>query len=54
MKAILTIKRGNKDAKNFTKELNVTPQEYDYIKEAACIINSKGGEEFISIYLFEI
>lgn len=54
MKVIMTIKRGNKDEKNFTRELDMTPQEYDYIKNAASVINCKGGEDFIGVYVHQI
>ena len=34
MKVIMTIKKGNKDPENFTRELDMTPQECEYLKEA--------------------
>lgn len=54
MKAILTIKSGNKDNKNFTRIIDMTAEEYDYIKETAIAINSKGGENFIDVFVFQI
>ena len=53
MKAILTIKTGNKDHKNFVREIEVTPDEYDYLQIAARSIN-KTGEQYMSVYLKEI
>lgn len=54
MKVIMTIKQGNMDKGNFTRELDVTPQECDYLKQAARIINQNGGQEFVGIYVKEI
>lgn len=51
MKAILTIKKGNKDSKNFTREIELTAQECEYLKDTARIINEKGGEDFLSVYI---
>lgn len=54
MKVIVTIKRGNKDTENFTRELDMLPGECAYLQEAARIINSKGGEDFLGVYVKQI
>ena len=54
MIVIMTIKRGNKDEKNFTRELEMTPQECEYLQEAARVINGKGDEEFMGVYVHQI
>ena len=54
MKVIVTIKHGNKDPGNFTRELDMTPEECEYLQEAARIINSKGGEHFLGVFEYQI
>lgn len=54
MKVIITIKRGNKDHENFTREIEITPQECEYLKDAARIINYKGNENLIGVYVRQI
>lgn len=54
MKVIVTIKEGNKAADNFTQEFDMTPQEYDKLKEISRAINSKAGEECITAYVHQI
>lgn len=54
MKVIMTIRQGNMCETNFTRELDVTPQECDYLKETARIINQNGGQEFMNIYVKEV
>lgn len=54
MIVIVTFKRGNKDAKIFCKEIEMTPQEYDNLKEITRTINSKAGEECASAYVYKI
>ena len=51
MKVILTIKKGNKDPENFTRVLELNAQECEYLKDTARIINTKGGEDFFSVYI---
>lgn len=50
MKAILTIKNGDKDSKNFCRELEIAPEEYDYL----CDVSRKSGEKFLSVYVSQI
>lgn len=43
MKVIVTIKRHNKDANVFCKEIEMTPQEYDNLKDISrdnCIVSA--------------
>lgn len=54
MQVIVTIKQGNKDPRNFTRELEMTQQECEYIQKTARIINSKGGEQFIGVYVHRL
>lgn len=54
MKVILTIKQGNKDERNFTRVLEVAPQEYDYLIETARIINHDGGQQYMGVYIMEV
>lgn len=54
MKVIMTIKKGNKDPENFTRELDMTPQECEYLKEAARIINSNGKQNYIGVFVHQI
>ena len=54
MKVIMTIRQGNMDEVNFTRELEITPQEYDYLKQTARTINQNGGQEFMNIYVKEV
>ena len=54
MKVIVTIKQGNKDPENFTRELDMTQQECEYLQKTARIINGKGGEELVSVYVHQI
>lgn len=54
MKVILTIKKGNKDPENFTRELDITPQECDYLKDAARLINYKSKENCIGVFIHQI
>ncbi len=53
MKAILNIKRHNKDANAFCKEVIMTPQEYDLLKEIAIEVNHRAGNDCVSVYVFE-
>ena len=54
MKVIVTIKRNNKDANIFCKELEMTPQEYDNLKEIGREINYRSGQECLSAYIHQI
>ena len=54
MKTIVTVKRGNKDANLLCKEIDITPHEYDNLKEISRIINSKLGEECFTAYVCQI
>lgn len=54
MKVIITIKKGNKDPENFTREIDMTPQECEYLQKTARIINSKGGEQFLGVYVHAV
>lgn len=54
MKVIVTIKRHNKDANVFCKEIEMTPQEYDNLKEIARLVNFKAESECISAYVHQI
>jgi len=53
MKAILTITSGNKDSKNFTRDLEVTPDEYEYLKRCERFIN-QGDNHFIGVHLYQL
>lgn len=52
MKVIMTLKQGNTDEKNFTRELEVTPQEYEYLMETSSCIN-QNGEEYMGVYIYK-
>ena len=54
MKVILNIKRHNKDANGFSKEVDMTPQEYDLLKEIAIEVNHRAGNGYISVIVSEI
>ena len=54
MKVILNIKRHNKDAKAFCKEIEITPQEYDNLKAITIEVNHKTGDECLSVYVSQI
>lgn len=54
MKTIVTIRRGNKDANTFCKEIEMTPQEYENLKKISIAINSKAGEECVTAYVYQI
>lgn len=54
MKVILTIKEGNKAEKNFCKEIELTPQEYDNLKEIARKVNALQGQECVTAYVHQI
>lgn len=54
MKVILTIKRGNKDANAFCKEVDMTPQECDNLMGIVREINRKAQEECASAYVSQI
>lgn len=54
MKVIVTIKRNNKDANIFCKDIEMTPQEYDNLKEIARLINYKTENVCISAYVHQI
>ena len=51
MEVIVTIKKGNKDPENFTRELEMTPQECEYLQEAARVINHNGEHQYLGIYV---
>ena len=54
MRVILNIKRHNKDANGFCKEVDMTPQEYDLLNEIASEVNHRAGNDCISAFVFEI
>ena len=54
MKVIMTIRQGNMVEVSFTRELEVTPQECDYLKQTARIINQNGEQEFMNICVKEV
>jgi hypothetical protein len=54
MKVILNVKRHNKDANGFFKEVDMTPQEYDLLKEIASEVNHRAGNVCISVIVSEI
>ena len=54
MKVILTIKKGNKAADNFCKELDLTPQETDKLQEIARTVNAMAKQECITAYVHQI
>lgn len=54
MKVIVTIKRNNKDANTFCKEIEITPQEYDNLKEIVIEVNHRAGQECLSAYIHQI
>ena len=54
MKVILTIKRNNKDANIFCEEIEITPHEYDNLKDIAIEVNRKAGQECLSAYIHQI
>jgi cell division protein ZapA (FtsZ GTPase activity inhibitor) len=54
MKVIVTIKRNNKDANVFCKEIEMTPQEYDNLKEIAIEVNNRAEQVCLSAYVHQI
>ena len=54
MKVIMTIRQGNMDKGNFTRELDVTPQECDYLKRCALEARNNGGKPYIEVMVSEI
>lgn len=54
MKVILNIKRHNKDANGFSKDVDMTPQEYDLLKEIAIDVNHRAGNDCVSVYVSEL
>ena len=44
MKVIVTLKAGNKAVENFCRDMEMTPQEYERLKDICRAINSKAGE----------
>ena len=54
MKVIITIKRHNKDANAFCKEVEMTPQEYDNLKEIAVEVNHRAEQGCLSAYIHQI
>jgi hypothetical protein len=54
MKVIVTIKRSNKDANAFCKEIDMTLQECDNLMNIVREINQKTQEECISAYVHQI
>ena len=54
MKVIVTIKRHNKDENVFCKEIEMTPQEYDNLKDIARLVNYKAKSECVSAYVHQI
>ena len=54
MKVIVTIKRHNKDANGFCKEIEVTPLECDNLKEIAREVNYMTDNECLSVYVSEV
>ena len=54
MKVIVTIKRNNKDANAFCKEIEMTPQEYDNLKEIAIEVNHRAQQQCLSAYVYQI
>lgn len=53
MKAILTITSGNKDPKNFTRDIELTQEEFDYLRKCERIIN-QGDNHYMSISLYQL
>ena len=54
MKVIVTIKRHNKDANPFCKEIEMTPQEYDNLKEIAIEVNHRAEQGCLSALVHQI
>ena len=54
MKVIMTIKDGNKAEHNLCRDIEMSPQEYDFLKEVCRNINQKTGEECITAYVYQI
>ena len=54
MKVIVTIKRNNRDANVFCKEIEMTPQEYDNLKEIAIEVNHRAEQECLSAYIHQL
>ena len=54
MKVIITIRRHNKDADVFCKEIEMTPQEYDNLKEIAIEVNHRAEQGCLSAYIHQI
>ena len=54
MKVILTIKSGNKAEQNFCREIEMTMQECEMLKQTARTINQKAGEECVTAYVHQI
>ena len=54
MKVILDIKDGNKPAAHICMEVDLTPQEFDTLHDAAIRINGKAGESVINAYVHQI
>lgn len=54
MKVIVTIKKGNKDPENFTRELEMTPQECEYLQETARVINHNGEQQYLGVFVHQI
>ena len=54
MKVIVTIRRNNKDANVFCKEIEMTPQEYDNLKDIAIEVNHRAEQECLSVYIHQI
>ena len=54
MKVIVTIKRNNKDTNVFCKEIEMTPQEYDNLKEIAIEVNHRAKQDCLSVLIYQI
>lgn len=54
MRVILTLKAGNKAETNFCRDLEMTPQECDQLKDICQAINDKVGEDCASAYVYQI
>lgn len=54
MKVIVTIKRYDKDANVFCKDIEMTPQEYDNLKDIARLVNYKAKSECVTAFVHQI
>ena len=54
MKAIVTVKDGNKAEKSFCRDVEITPEEYDILHDVFLHIRQQTGQDFCSVYIHEI